>query len=130
VERTIFERYGGFAKVSRVVSEFYRRVLASPLLAPYFAGVDMRRQIDHQTKFFAALMGGPASYTDEHLARVHAHLGVDDRAFDELATIVREVLEDFDYDETDIASVHAEIVGRRQLIVTRPVVRAGSLDER
>jgi hemoglobin len=120
VAESIFERYGGFAKVSRVVSAFYREVLDSPVLAPYFAGVDMRRLIDHQTKFFASLMGGPASYSDEHLARVHAHLHIDDDAFDELTMVVRDVLEDEGYAETDISLVHTAIVRRRPFIVSRP----------
>lgn len=120
VARSIFDRYGGFAKVSLAVSEFYRNVLASPRLAPYFDGIDMRRLMDHQTKFFAALMGGPASYTDEHLARVHAPLKIDDSAFDEMATLLRETLEDLDYDESDISTVYAAFVGRRSFLVTRP----------
>jgi hemoglobin len=120
VAESIFERYGGFAKVSRVVSAFYREVLDSPVLAPYFDGVDMRRLIDHQTKFFATLMGGPASYSDEHLARVHAHLHIDDAAFDELTLVVRDVLEDEGYAETDISLVHTAIVRRRPFIVSRP----------
>jgi hemoglobin len=116
---TMFERYGGFAKVSRIVSSFYDRVLDSPLLAPYFHGIEMRRLIDHQTKFMVSVMGGPASYTDEHLSRVHAHLGIDDAAFNEVAALLRETLEDHDYDEGDIAVVIGEIVRRRPLIVAR-----------
>lgn len=123
---TIFERYGGFAKVSRVVSSFYDRVLDSPLLAPYFAGIDMRRQIDHQTKFIAALMGGPASYTREHLQRVHARLGITDEAFDELTLLLRETLEDFDFAEGDIAAVYGEVVAYRSTVVTRRGVPLGS----
>lgn len=115
---SIFVRYGGFASVSRVVSDFYRQVLASPVLAPFFDGVDMRRLIDHQTKFVAAMMGGPASFTDEHIARVHEHLAIDGKAFEEMCTSMRWVLEDHDYDETDIAAVLQEIVVRRPLVVT------------
>jgi hemoglobin len=121
VERSIFERYGGFASVSQVVSEFYRRVLDSEILAPYFVGIDMRRLIDHQTKFIASLMGGPASYTNEHLARVHASLGITDEAFDEMALTLRETLEDLDYDESDIVVVHQRVVSRRNVIVRRAV---------
>lgn len=43
----------------------------------------MRVLVDHQTKFIALMMGGPASYTDEHLKRVHAHLGIGSTAFGE-----------------------------------------------
>lgn len=103
--------------VSRVVSDFYRRVVGSSILADYFRGVDMRTLIDHQTKFIATLMGGPASYTNEHLARVHAHIGVTDSAFGEMTTLMRETLEDFDFDQTDISAVHAEIMARKPYIV-------------
>lgn len=39
---TMFERFGGFGKVSRVVSAFYDGVLDSPVLAPYFDAIDMK----------------------------------------------------------------------------------------
>jgi hemoglobin len=115
--QSIFERYGGFSAVSRVVSDFYRRVIDSPVVGDYFRGVDMRSLIDHQTKFIATLMGGPASYTNEHLARVHAHLGITDQAFNEITILMRETLEDFEFDQTDISAVHAEMMSRRPFIV-------------
>lgn len=119
---TIFERYGGFARASRVVASFYARVLDSPELEPYFDGVDMRRLMDHQTKFIAFLMGGPASYTSEHLARVHEGLAIDDAAFDELVALLRETFVDFDFDETDIAAMHSRIAAYRPAIVSKPAV--------
>lgn len=122
---SMFERYGGFARVSRIVSSFYDRVLDSPLLVPYFTDIDMRRLIDHQTKFIAAVMGGPASYTREHLERVHARLGITDDAFDEMTLLLRETLEDFDLDESDIASIYTEVVSHRSVIVRRPAATAG-----
>ena len=121
---TMFERYGGFAKASRVVAAFYSRVLDSPVLAPYFDGVDMRRLMDHQTKFIAFLMDGPASYSSDHLARVHERLHIDDAAFDEMVAELRETFEDFDFDETDIAAIHSKIVAYRGAIVTRPALAA------
>jgi hemoglobin len=116
---TMFERYGGFAKVSRVVSSFYDRVLDSPLVSPYFTGIDMRRQIDHQTKFIASLMGGPASYTREHLERVHARLAITDEAFDELTQLLRETLEDFDFLEEDTRAVVDAMMTRKNYVVTK-----------
>jgi hemoglobin len=99
---SLFTRYGGFATVSRIVSDFYTRVLDDDSLRGYFTGVDMARQVDHQTKFVAYLMGGPASFTDEHLERVHSRLNIDDESFDELTLVFRETLEDHELDETDI----------------------------
>ena len=115
--RTIFERYGGFATVSRIVSGFYNGVLDDPLLAPYFASVDMARLMDHQTKFIATIMGGPASYTNEHLARVHERLHITDEAFDRAALVLRETLEDHGMDETDIGEVYGSFTARRPFIV-------------
>ncbi len=114
---TMFERYGGFAKVSRIVAEFYDRVLNSDVLSEYFVGVDMKRQIDHQTKFFAYLMGGPVAFTDEHLVTVHRRLAITDEAFEELAVVLRETLEDYEVDETDIGVIQSGFVNRRPYIV-------------
>ena len=114
---SIFNRYGGFASISRIVSDFYDRVLDSDQLGPYFAHTDMATQIDHQTKFFASMMGGPASYSDEHLESVHARLHITDEAFDELGVILQETLEDHEMDDTDIGVVMGEVTRRKRIIV-------------
>jgi hemoglobin len=57
MSKTIFERYGGFASISKVVSSFYGQMLESEDTARFVDGVDMRRLIDHQTKFIATLNG-------------------------------------------------------------------------
>lgn len=61
MSQSMFERYGGFAKLSKVMA-FYDRVLDSDVIGDFFEGVDMRRLIDHQTKFISQVMGGPAAY--------------------------------------------------------------------
>jgi len=119
MKRTVFERYGGFAKVSKLVLNFYDKMLDSPLTAPYFTNIDMKRLIDHQTKFFASLMGGPASYTNEHIERVHAHLGITEEAFFEAVEMLRDTLEDFNMDDEDIEHVSDEFLSRKNYIVTR-----------
>lgn len=115
--QTIFERYGGFAKVSRIVSSFYDSAVDSPLLCPYFEGIDMARLIDHQAKFISSLMGGPASYTDEEIERVHAHLNVTEEAFKEATGLLEETLEDFGMNDDDIADVMRAINSRKRFIV-------------
>jgi hemoglobin len=117
---TIFERYGGFASVSRVVSSFYDKMVESPATRAYFKNTDMRRLIDHQTKFIAYLMGGPASYADDHLERVHAHLGITDAAFRQAVQLLDEALEEHDVSEDDRRAVRQELNSRKSLIVTRP----------
>jgi hemoglobin len=92
---------------------FYDRVLDSDILAPYFEDVDMRRLIDHQT-------GGPASFTNEHLAHVHGHLGIDRAAFDEMIATMRETLEDFDMDDADVRAVIHELRVRAPWVISAP----------
>ena len=115
--RSIFEKYGGFGPVSRLVMEFYDRVLDSDRLAPYFENVDMRRQIEHQTTFIASIMGGPASHTNEALRQVHAHLKIDQVSFDELTGILRETLIDFDFEPEDVDEVMRDIESRKNFIL-------------
>jgi len=118
--QTIFERYGGFASVSRVVSTFYEKMIESPVTRPYFTNVDMRRLIDHQTKFIAFLMGGPASYTNDHLERAHAHMGITTAAFNESVQLLVDTLEEAGFVAEDVAVVRRELMARQALIVTRP----------
>ncbi len=116
---SVFERYGGFSSVSRVVSSFYDKMLDSPITSPYFANTDMRRLVDHQTRFIAAMMGGPASYTDDHLERVHRDRGITDEAFDETVMLLQEALEEHDFEDEDIHLVLDQVRARRRVIVTR-----------
>lgn len=82
----------------------------------------MRRLIDHQTRFIATVMGGPASYTNDHLERVHARLNITEEAFFEICELLRETLEDFDYEDEDIQEVVDEVVSRKNYIVARSMV--------
>ena len=117
-QATIFERNGGFAAIRRVVSEFYDRVLDSPVIAHHFEHVDMRRLLDHQARFISSVTGGPASYTDEHLRRVHERLGITTDEFREMLALLVETLEDFDWDEPDVEHVARELRRREGVIVT------------
>jgi len=119
MRQTIFERYGGFAKVSKVVMSFYDKILNSPLLAPYFAKTDMKRLIDHQTKFISSLMGGPASYTSEHLERVHAHLDITEDAFKESLSLMKETLEDHEFMDEDVRTVADTMNTQKNHIVAK-----------
>jgi len=109
----MFERYGGFASVSKIVMAFYDKVLDSDIIGHHFEDVEMGRLVDHQTKFIASVMGGPASYSDEALQRLHAHLQIDREQFEEMAGLLGETLEDFEVAREDIDEVLAQIRARR-----------------
>lgn len=115
---SVYERNGGFPAVRKVVSEFYDRVLDSDVIGHHFEHVEMPRLIDHQARFLAFLMGGPASYSDDHLQRVHTRLGITLPEFDEMTELLQETLEDFDFPPDDIETIHRELRKREPFIVT------------
>lgn len=116
---TIYERYGGFPTARRIVSDFYERVLDSDVVSHHFENIDMDRLIEHQTRFIAFLMGGPAAgYTDEHLAHVHSKFGITLPEFDEMVALLTETLEDHGMGAEDVAKIGAELRRREPVIVS------------
>ncbi len=116
---TLFDKYGGFATVSRIVMSFYDRILDSDQVGDYFEHIDMKNLIDHQTKFVASIMGGPASFSDDMLKRVHANLEISRDDFDEVARLLRETLAEFDIEHDDIETVMFAIEARSSVIIAR-----------
>ena len=114
---TMFERYGGLAFISRVVLNFYDRVLASVRLAPFFADTDMQRLVEHQAKFISSVMGGPECYTEAMLRDAHVHLPIDEGAFDEMIELLKLTLEDFQIAPDDVRTIVADLNARRAQIV-------------
>jgi hemoglobin len=101
-----------------VVSEFYDRVLESDVIAHHFEHVDVARLIEHQSRFISFLMGGPASYSDDHIERVHQRLAITLPEFQEMVSLLRETLEDFDLSSEDIGVVERQLRRREALIVS------------
>lgn len=116
-EQSLYEKYGGFGQVNRIVMDFYDSLLDSEEVGPYFDDVEMKRLIDHQTKFVASLLGGPASFSDDHLQRAHANLGITDAHMDEMKAIMGETLNAHGLDPEDVQVVLDAIEARRALIV-------------
>jgi len=83
---TLFNRLGGEPAVTLAVDHFYERVLADPLLAPVFEGIDLDRLRGHQRRFLAYVMGGPNAYAGRDLGSAHRRIaerhGLTDVHFD------------------------------------------------
>ena len=119
MKATMFDRYGGFGFMHRVVLSFYDKMLDSDIVAPYFDDVDMPSLVDHQTKFISQVMGGPATYTNEILEQIHRKLGITQEAFDEMAELLEQTLEEFDFKSDDVRLIMADIKSRQPYIVTK-----------
>ena len=114
-----FQKYGGFSTVSKVVMDFYERVLDSDVVGHHFDDVDMARLMDHQTKFVSSLMGGPAAMNDEQLRRVHKGLDITSEEFDEIVKLLGETMADNGMERPDIRAVAQEFENKRHLIVVQ-----------
>lgn len=85
-EDPLLAAVGGQPALTRVVADLYRRILADPDLAPWFAGVDVDRLRAHVVDLLTAAVGAdPARHTGREVALAHAGLGVTDEAFDRVA---------------------------------------------
>lgn len=83
--QSLYEQLGGDAMVAKTVTRFYDKVVADPLLRPFFEGMDMRRLQAMQKAFLTTAFGGPNAYTGRDMRRAHERLvqqGMSDAHFD------------------------------------------------
>ena len=115
---TLYDKYGGFATVNKLVQALYAKIAESRILAPYFEGIDMQKLMDHQTKFFSGILGGPVEYTGRELKGVHGKMGITEDALSEVAELLEETLEDMSVENADIETIMKIVGGVKSDIVT------------
>ena len=116
---SMFDKYGGFSVISKIVLDLYERLLDDEDLGPFFDDVEFSKIVDHQTKFVSSVMGGPASYTDTQIEKLHSHLPITGAHFDRLAEILTKVLQDHGVSDEDAQQVIGAFADRRGLVVNR-----------
>ena len=121
---TIYEEIGGKASVTAAVDLFYERVLTDPLLSPYFANTDMKRQKRHMRAVIAGALGGPDLYAGRDMGAAHAHLSVTGQAFDAVVRHLVATLETLGVTATTIGAIGARIAPLREVIVREPLAEA------
>lgn len=122
MERTLFDKCGGFSTVSKIVLTLYDRLLEDDDVGPFFDDVDLPKLIDHQTKFVSSLMGGPASFTDDQILRAHRKMEIKHHHVDRLKEILTGVLTDYEVDADDIGIIVEAFEARRGLLIEKPDV--------
>lgn len=117
MKKSIYDQIGGFSFIRKMIAEFYNKVLDNDELALLFEKTDMERIIDHQTKFFAMLLGGPISFSDEEIEQVHRRLLITHDQFELTKDCLEETLEDFDLSDEHIIFILEVFEAKRELIV-------------
>lgn len=118
--QTLYDRLGGGAAMRSVVDRFYELVLLDPVLRPYFADTDLPRLRRHQALFLSQVAGGPTQYDGYSMADAHAGRGIDDHAFDLVATHLVEALRDHEIPAAEIDEVLTAVAGLRPTVVEHP----------
>ncbi|OUS24302.1 hypothetical protein A9Q99_25580 [Gammaproteobacteria bacterium 45_16_T64] len=115
---TLFDKYGGFATFSAVVSNFYKKIMDSDELIPYFDGIDMDKLMDHQTNFIARALGGPDKYSGRDLKKVHARFNITQPHFGEVAELLTEALEEAGVAGEDVETIIGVVGSLQDQIVS------------
>jgi hemoglobin len=87
-ELSLYQRLGGEDAITATVGMFYERIMADESLVPFFADLDIDRQISKQIAFMTMAFGGPHNYTGRDLRVAHAGLiarGLDVQHFNAVA---------------------------------------------
>lgn len=107
---TLYDRIGGDAALDAAVDRFYAKVLADGELAPFFEGLDMKRQAAKQKAFLSVAFGGPNRYSDRAMRAAHAKPragGLNDAHFDAVVDHLAATLTELGVAASDIEGVAA-----------------------
>jgi len=115
---TLFDKYGGFDTFSKVVKNFYQKVLDSDQVEHYFHGISMDRLITHQTNFISKVLGGPDRYEGLDMKTAHAKLNITVPDFNEVAELLEESLEEAGVEAEDIEVILSAVANLQDQIVT------------
>lgn len=106
---TLFDQIGGSPAVRTVVERFYERVLANPVLSPFFEDTAMPRLKAHQFAFLSHTLGGPRQYSGAAMSKAHASLRIEQRHFDAVALLLVEALRELGVSESITSEVAAAL---------------------
>jgi hemoglobin len=109
LETNLFDRIGGVPGLTRMVGQFYARVLADRALRPYFDDVPLDKLYRMQLEFFSAALGGPTEYSGRTLHHAHQGRRISREHFQAFVEHLFETLKDYPLTENDRYAVIARI---------------------
>jgi hemoglobin len=118
VRTSIFDAIGGTPAIEAATDVLYDRLLADPLLARHFIGVDLRRLKSHMRAFLASALGGAALYRGRDMGPAHAHLGITGADWDATVNHLVATLASLAVPDDLIGEVGSRVLPLRDLIVT------------
>ena len=122
-ENSVYDRLGGLAPISVVVSDFIDALMPDSMLNANPAIDAARKRVPapylkyHVTALVCQATGGPCQYHGRGMKESHAHLNITEQEWDRMVTIFKEVLAKHDVPAKEtqelldvVGSTKAEIV--------------------
>ncbi len=97
-EPSLYDRLGGLAPISVVVSDFIDALVPDPVLNTNPAIDAARKRVPapylkyHVTAMVCQATGGPCQYHGRQMRESHAHLNITEREWDRMITLLKGVL--------------------------------------
>jgi hemoglobin len=113
-----YETIGGQPALTAAVDGFYSRILADPVLSPFFPGGVADRHRRYLVTILAEALGGPERYRGPDLARAHRGRGISDMHFDRTAGHLVATLDDLGVPSDLIERIVGVVAGARPAVVT------------
>jgi len=113
---SVYERIGGRAAVVATVANFYRRLLADPVLAPSFPGGIGVRHRAYVVSILGEALGGPKRYGG-HMVGAHRGLGISGAHFDRAAAHLAATLVELGIPRHLTSRIMATVLGPRSAVV-------------
>jgi hemoglobin len=121
--KSLYDRLGGEPAIMAAVADFYDRVIGDPLVAPFFASLDMKAQSRKQVAFMTWAFGGPTEYRGRDLSSAHAELvrekGLRDEHFDAVVLHLEQTLRDLGVAPDLVAEATNAVRGLRSKVFGR-----------
>jgi len=118
---SVYEAIGGRGAVVAAVDNFYRRLLADPVLGPFFPGGIGVRHRAYIVSILGEALGGPKRYRGD-MVGAHRGLGISEAHFDRAAAHLGATLVELGIPRHLTGRIIAIVAGLRHVAGLRPAV--------
>ncbi len=122
MEKSLYERLGGYEAVSAVVNDFAEKLFIDPKVGPFFKGMgtDTRKSfIQKNINLLCNVTGGPCKIISRNAKTVHAGLGITEAEFNIVENHLVDTLDKFKVPAKEKQEVLAIIATLKPDIVER-----------
>ena len=115
---SLYEAIGGRPALAAAVDVFYGRLIADPVLGPFFPGGVGARHRAYVVTVLGEALGGPERYRGPDIARAHRGLGISDAHFERAAGHLDATLDELGVPRRLTDRIVGIVAGLRQAVVT------------